>query len=514
MVLPMHAILPVSLALSPVRSFRRKAMAAAALIAGFAAAGLQAQTTYTWTGTGGNVNFSTAGNWDTLPPDPANTTVNLTFSGSTNTGTLTTPLLQNVTNSYRVDDLIFAANAGAYFIGGNTGSRTFNLRGNPTIQNLSTTSKQTLLLGLNITNTVNITGASTNAAIELSGNIVGNAGASLRLASSDTYLILSGSNSGYNGTGRVQIDAGGILGINNNNALISNPTDLATQYLEITSSADGTRLRAETTDRTVANGIVAAADFTLEGSNDLTFSGSASLNTAAGALAVSVTSGNRLTFAGNTQRTGATAALVTKAGAGTLALGTDLADTVTGFSAGITVSEGTLLIEGTAAGLGTVTVADGATVGGNGSLTFASNTNLAVNGTLTAGEDGTGTLAMSLAGTGKLSFSSSSTYEVMLGGANDGLISFSTPGDWLAITSGATLSIIDGGGLQNGVWYTLASGLTTAPSVDFELGGGLEGIFQLSGGNYQVQLVPEPQAAVLAGMGLVVLLSRFRRRAH
>lgn len=507
----MHTTLPVSPASFFLRTLRRQTLAAAAL-ALLAGAGLQAQTTYTWTGTGGNPNFSTAGNWDTLPVNPGTTDVNLTFQGSTNTGSLATPLLQDVAAAYRVDDMIFAADAGTFFIDG-LGTRVFQFRGSATIQNLSTTSKQTILSDLLITNSMQISGASSNAAIELAGNIgrAGTGNPSISLFSASTYLILSGDNSNYNGTGRMRMTAGGILGINNDNALIHNATNLASQYLEIESTADGARLRAETTDRTVANGITAAADFTLEGSNDLTFNGAASLNTAAGALAVTVTSGNRLTFAGNTQRSGPSAALVTKAGAGTLALGTDLADTITGFSAGITVSEGTLLIEGSATALGTLTVEDGATLGGNGSLGLAPDTNVVINGALTAGDDGTGTLAMTLTGSGKLSFSSSSTYEVMLGGVNDGLISFSAPGDWLAISSGATLSIIDGGALQTGVWYTLASGLTTAPLVDFELDGGLEGIFQLSGGNYQVQLVPEPRAAVLAALGLTVLLS-FRRR--
>lgn len=493
--------------MSPSPAFKR---CLAALFLFACAGSALAQTTYTWTGGGGNVNFSTAGNWDTLPPDPVATTVNLTFAGSTNTGTLGSPLLQNVTNLYRLSQLIFSADAGAFVIGGSTTSRTFNMRTSPTIQNQSTTSKQTLLLNLGLVNTVAVTGASTNAPVEIAGNLTGNAGASVRLASADTYLILSGDNSGYVGTGRIQIAGGGILGINNNNAIMYNLANLATQYLEITSAADGARLRAETTDRTVVNGINAAADFTLEGQHNLTFSGSAALNTSLGALAVTVDTGRTLTFAGDTAQTG-TAAAIFKLGNGNLAVGDARADAMTGFSSGLTVSAGTLLINATGTNIGAIGVDSGATLGGTGSVSFANNTSLSVSGTLTAGDSGQGTMSLTLAGSGKLNFADGSFYQVELGGANDGILAFDTTGDWLAVASGAKLDIIDGGSLQNNVWYTLFSGLTAAPITDFGFTGATQGNFRLDNGNYQVQLVPEPATVVLFLVGGLVILA-FRKR--
>lgn len=490
-------------------AFALKTSLAAFWLAACAGHGL-AQTS-TWTGTGGNANFSTAGNWDTLPVTPGATDTNLTFQGSNNTGTVGSPLLQDVTNSYRVSNMTFAANAGPFVIGGSTSSRTFNFRNNPVLQNLSTTSRQTLLLDVTLTNGMLVTGASTDAPIELAGAITraGSGNPSLTLGSSTTYLILSGNNANFAGTGRLRMNAGGILGINNDNALLSNPTSIAQQSLEITSLADGARLRAETTDRTVANGIDASADFILEGQHNLTFSGSAVLNTTPGALSVTVNAGRTLTFNGNTAQTG-TPAAVSKLGAGRLVIGDSRTDQLLGFSSGLIVSEGTLLINATGANTGTISVGAGAELGGAGSLALADNASILVSGALTAGAEGEGTMSLTLAGTGKVAFGADSVYRIELGGANDGLVAFDTTGDWLSIADGATLDIIDGGALQTGVWYTLFSGVSTAPSTNYAFAGGAEGIFRLDGGNYQVQLVPEPQALVLLLLGTLACLT-FRK---
>ena len=77
----------------------------------------QAQTS-TWTGGGADANWSTAANWSGGLPASSSAT-SLIFAGTTNIGTLATPLNQNIANPFRLDQLTFNAGAGAFFLGGN-----------------------------------------------------------------------------------------------------------------------------------------------------------------------------------------------------------------------------------------------------------------------------------------------------------------------------------------------------------------------------------------------------------
>src|SRR3954462_8074834 len=73
---------------------------------------------WTWTGNGGNVNWSTVGNWGGTAPTSAATT-DLTFAGSTNIGTALIPLNQNIANPFQLNSLTFNSTAGSFFLGGN-----------------------------------------------------------------------------------------------------------------------------------------------------------------------------------------------------------------------------------------------------------------------------------------------------------------------------------------------------------------------------------------------------------
>src|SRR5437763_1724536 len=62
---------------------------------------------WTWSGIGGNVNWSTGANWGGTAPGSANTT-DLTFGGTTNTGTALIPLNQNINATFQLRTITFA----------------------------------------------------------------------------------------------------------------------------------------------------------------------------------------------------------------------------------------------------------------------------------------------------------------------------------------------------------------------------------------------------------------------
>src|SRR4029077_8491314 len=89
-----------------------------ALLAVLAISRYAEATTYTWTGGGGNDNWSTPGNWSAGVPVGIDTT-DLVFGGNTNLGTLATPLNQNIANPFLLNSLTFSAGGGPFFLGGN-----------------------------------------------------------------------------------------------------------------------------------------------------------------------------------------------------------------------------------------------------------------------------------------------------------------------------------------------------------------------------------------------------------
>src|SRR5437764_15105903 len=67
---------------------------------------LAGAATFTWNGLGGNVNWSTATNWGGSAPT-SNAATGLIFAGSTNPGTLATPLSQNIATPMILDSITF-----------------------------------------------------------------------------------------------------------------------------------------------------------------------------------------------------------------------------------------------------------------------------------------------------------------------------------------------------------------------------------------------------------------------
>jgi autotransporter-associated beta strand protein len=174
-----------------------------------------------WTGLGGNVNWSTAGNWTPGAPTSSATT-DLIFAGTTNTGTLSTPLNQNIATPMLLRSITFDATAGNFFLGGgqigNSGGNTLTITQSSSnsqnianaITNTSTTSNGTMTLAL---------AGSGTGVVTLSG-IISNSThppqvtALTTTAGTTSTFVLSGTNS-YTGATNVN---GGTLLVNGSTA--------------------------------------------------------------------------------------------------------------------------------------------------------------------------------------------------------------------------------------------------------------------------------------------------------
>jgi len=171
---------------------------------------------WTWTGTGGNVNWSTGNNWLGGSAPTSSSTTDLTFAGSTNTGTAAIPLNQNIGNPFQLNTLAFAIGSGSFFLGGNplafTGITNSITQGSSNAQSIAnnisavTSSTVTLTLGGNGTGVVTMSG------------IIANGGGAKDYAlskSGTSTFTLSGANT-YGGTTTI---SGGILNIRHATAL-------------------------------------------------------------------------------------------------------------------------------------------------------------------------------------------------------------------------------------------------------------------------------------------------------
>jgi autotransporter-associated beta strand protein len=206
--------------------------------------------------------------------------------------------------------------------------------------------------------------------------------------------------------------------------------------------------------------------------------GAGVLDGAGGTVTINKTSGSD-TFSGSVQ--GAQGLI--KDGAGTLILaGTN---TYTGAT---TVSAGTLLVTGALAS--TVSVSDGATLGDEGTvgaLSFAGNSFFDIF-TAISGNPMDSTTTISFSGTGF---------------GIDNLVSQGSAVNWAGIADG-TYTLITGtlntANLGN-------VGLANAYDIDGP-GGSRTAYFQ--NGSLQLVVVPEPRAALLGGLGMLMLLRRRR----
>ena len=331
---------------------------------------------------------------------------------------------------------------------------------------------------------------------------IGGSGAGAITKTGDGNLILTATNT-YSGA--TNVDGGllhvsaGILGgtevnVNNGGTLrISGAGNRLQNTTDLTLNAGGTfDLRK---NQTIA---------TLNGAGDIVGSG--------GAFALTVGSGN---FSGN--HSGTTG--FTKTTAGTLILsGTNT------YSGNTTVSEGSLLIHGSTGNSSVVNVDSGTTLGGTGTIGGAVN----VTGVLSPGA------SIESLGSGTLTFNSNSTfsYEIHTGDitadlqfVNGDLDLFGTV--TLDLTDLASISqalavdtkftLISYTGTWNGTvfdGYLDESTFTFANNlwrIDYnDTSGGSNFISDQSGAFVTMTVIPEPRAALLGSLGLLMLLRRRR----
>lgn len=213
----------------PAHAIRRHAVRSFALICFAFVASLTQAAVSTWNGGGGNVNWSTPGNWDVTPVSSAGT--DIIFAGITNTGTSGTPLNQNIFNPFRLNTLTFSAGGGAFFIGGGPleweGTTTTITQNSSSAESIANDFSPGANFTVAITLAGNGTGLVTLGGTISVGNgardyaIVKNGSSSFALSGASTYsggttinagsLFINNSSGSGTGTGTVAVN-GGTLG--------------------------------------------------------------------------------------------------------------------------------------------------------------------------------------------------------------------------------------------------------------------------------------------------------------
>jgi fibronectin-binding autotransporter adhesin len=208
----------------------------------------------------------------------------------------------------------------------------------------------------------------------------------------------------------------------------------------------------------------------------------------------------------------------TQAGSGTTTLTAD-----NSYSGATSVNAGTLIVNGTHSGTGAVSVASGAKLGGGGILAASTTISgiLAPGnsiGTLTVGNDvtwqGAATVGSATNWQYELGLSNSSDLLNLTGASSEFIKNISIGSffnfDFQGSTSTGKFTLVDWESTAN-----LAGGAfgTNFLLTDFSysnLGGGNTGTFGFNGTSLQFTVVPEPRAALIGGIGMLMLLRRRR----
>lgn len=355
--------------------------------------------------------------------------------------------------------------------------------------------------------------------IEVTGVIANRSGTGTNASSltktSTGALTLSGTNT-YTGTTTL---SAGILIVANNNALGAS-----------TLSLNGGTLRGDGTARALGNSVTLAANSTIGGASDLTFTGNFSSSGASRVLSISNTgtttfAGSTFTLAENNQArtitinnsgnviissvitngSGSGADGLTKNGAGSLTLAG--ASTYTGATI---INAGALFVNGSLANTA-VTVAGGSLLGGSGSI--GGLTTIRSGATLSPGNSA-GTLTFN----GGLRLEGGSAIDLELGSTSD-LIYVSS--GTLSASGLITVNLHATDGFSEGVYTLIHATGATLSNIDvtsFQLGTTIAGYdFSVSQVGQQFVLtasavVPEPGTlALLAGL-LTLAFAAYRRR--
>lgn len=326
---------------------------------------------------------------------------------------------------------------------------------------------------------------------EIAGQIREQSGGSLALIKEGTGTwIVSGTNNNYSDAtslreGTLNVKKIGNTGENSSigrNGVISMGFGSATRQLALVYTGTG-----ETSNKVIS--IAASYNHNIaidhSGTGRLKFTSDlASVHTSGQGI-------NTLTFRGSTSGVGEFAGAivnglgtnktsVTKEGTGTWILSG--ASTYTGATV---VSEGELVIEGSLNGTSHVNVSGQLASGVTGSIKTGSHGSVTIldGGVLApGGDEGAGTLSLSLNGSGKLNFQTGSTLAMELGAESDRIV-FSDSGNWLqGGGAGTTLALSLGSGFSYSKSYTIFENVTTA---NFTLGS----ISGYDTANYTAELV-------------------------
>jgi hypothetical protein len=475
---------------TPVRLLRRS-IAAGVLLAVAAAAGMPAAWAQkTWLGGGGDNLWKTTGNFSGGLGDSFSSA--LVFSGSTQTSN------SNNATSGTAAGITFSAGADPFTLSGNAITLSNNIIN-------SSTSLQTINLDMALTGaTRTVTMTTGGGNVTLAGALSG--ASNLAMAGVGT-LTLSGSNTAYSGTATITSTRTLVLGSNN---------ALGTGVLNWSQvgSLDVTSGSSITSGASVILGSTGIMPFV--GSGNLAFTGTTSFASTAN-RSLQVNSGT-LTF-GTVSGT-ATATQFSKGGAGTLVFGGPVSSI-----AGMSVSQGTVLINGTVTNMTSGTIAAGATLGGSGVLSGSTR----VNGNLTPGSTGGDTGLVTF---DTLTLGSTSLTQIGINGsgrgtaydavdvsnalAYSGTLSFLMPtissgtfnifdmtsssGDLTAVSGTFGSTLFNFAGPSSGVWTA-------------SLGSGTTATFTQSTG--ELVIVPEPATLALAGLGIGLAgFAAWRRRTR
>ena len=337
------------------------------LLAGLILAPKAGAVTYTWNGNGSSVNWGVSGNWTGGTPVSASTT-DLVFAGANNTGTLGTPLNQNIATPFLFQSITFTNTAGNFFLGGgslglqNTNGFTATITQNSA--NSQHIANAILHTGTSGNNNVNLVLAGNGAGVgTMARNITGgggNRGVVITKTGSSTYR-LTGVHEPAS-TAAVSINGGVLQFVNRVSLYNTAYSDWTADKIRVASGA------------TFALNVGGAGQFTNADITELFKNLGASTSSTNGMAAGSIFGFDTTNAAGGnftigdiiTNTTGATGGArgVTKLGTNTLTL--TAANT---YSGGTIVAAGRLLVNnttGSGTGTGSVLVNGPATLGGTG----------------------------------------------------------------------------------------------------------------------------------------------------
>ena len=348
----------------------------------------------------------------------------------------------------------------------------------------------------------------------LSAAMTGSNGTTLRLAtdtSVDTFTVSSSS-----GSSMTIVSDRATSGVGITHALGALTPGSGTASITFEQGSNVTGGTAAVSFASLSQGGSAASQFTLNPTTATVTIGTATTTGSSGRTLVlgGTIAGNAITGAISN---GSSTMSLTKSGASTWTLSGDNT-----YSGTTSVNAGALIVNGTHSGAGAVSVASGAKLGGSGTLA-ASTT---ISGILAPGNSiDTLTIQNDVTWQGAATVGSSTNWQYELGvsntsdllnitGASSEFLKNTSVGsffnfDFLESTSTGTFTLVDWESTVDLAGGAFGTNFLLSDFSYTNLGGGNTGTFSFNDTSLQFSVVPEPRAALIGGLGLLML---FRRR--